>query len=466
LAGEYDKLFEDLELISPVERKVYSVSELTDRIRYLLETELQYVWIEGEISNFRPAPSGHWYFTLKDEASQIRCAMFRNQNRYVKFRPEDGLRIVAWGKVSVYSARGEYQLILETMEPQGLGSMMLAFEQLKSRLAAEGLFDQSRKKPLPRFPRTVGLVTSPKGAALRDMIRIIQRRFSGMAILISPTLVQGDKAPEEITAALERLIKADVVDVIIVGRGGGSIEDLWAFNDERVVRAVATCPLPIVSAVGHETDTTLTDYAADLRASTPSAAAELVAPTKTDLCDSIRDFSARLRNAEINNLQRLTESVKDLCRRLYDPRRSFVDRRILVDDLMVRLERASKRALTLRKAQIMELFERLRPEYLTRAVESSQKDILELRERLIRGAASMIRDHRIRVENLGVRLNNVSPLAVLSRGYSITQKSVDGSILTDAMSVNDGDDVQVRLKRGLLFCRVLGRSVNSDDGLV
>lgn len=297
MAGEYDKLFEDLDIISPVERKIYSVSELTDRIRYLLETEFQYVWIEGEISNFRPAPSGHWYFTLKDESSQIRCAMFRNQNRYVKFRPEDGLRIVAWGKVSVYSARGEYQLILETMEPQGLGSMMLAFEQLKSKLAAEGLFDQGRKKPLPRFPRTVGLVTSSKGAAVRDMIRIIHRRFPGMIILLSPTLVQGDKAPEEITAALERLIRADGVDVIIIGRGGGSIEDLWGFNDERVVRAVAGCPIPIVGAVGHETDTTLMDYAADLRASTPSAAAELVAPTKTDLCDSIRDFAMRLRNA-------------------------------------------------------------------------------------------------------------------------------------------------------------------------
>jgi len=257
-------------------RKVYTVSEFTGKIREILEREYPSVWIQGEISNFHSAPSGHLYFILKDDAAQIRCVMFRLQSRFLKFRPEDGLHIIAWGRVSVYALRGEYQLILDTMEPLGFGSLMLAFEQLKNKLAQEGLFDESRKKPLPSFPKTVGLVTSSRGAAVKDMIRILRNRAPWVNILVSPASVQGDKAPDEITAAIQRLCAAGDVDVIIVGRGGGPIEDLWAFNDERVVRAVASCRLPIVSAVGHETDFTLTDFAADLRAPTPSADAQML----------------------------------------------------------------------------------------------------------------------------------------------------------------------------------------------
>ena len=284
------------------ERKILSVTELTEEIRKILEGTFPSVWVQGEISNFKRAPSGHAYFTLKDENSQLRSVMFKNQNRSLKFKLEDGLKILAWGRVNVYSPRGEYQLIVETMEPAGLGGLMLALEQLKAKLAAEGLFDVSRKRPLPRRPHNVGVVTSATGAAVRDIIRIIKRRSPGINILVSPTSVQGDKAPDEIVAALGRLTISGVPEVIIIGRGGGSIEDLWAFNDERVVRAIASCPVPIVSAVGHETDFTLSDLASDLRASTPSAAAELIAPDDEETWETISHMVARLKNVMLNHL--------------------------------------------------------------------------------------------------------------------------------------------------------------------
>ena len=304
------------------ERKIYTVSELTEQIRDLLEREFPSVWIQGEVSNLRSAPSGHVYFTLKDESAQIRCVMFKLQRRFLKFRLEDGLHVIAWGRISVYSLRGEYQLILDTMEPVGLGSLMLAFEQLKKRLTAEGLFDERNKKPLPPFPKRIGLVTSSRGAAVRDMIRISRRRFPGTHILVSPASVQGDRAPDEIVAAIDRLCNAGDVDVIIVGRGGGSIEDLWAFNDEKVVRADAGCRLPIVSAVGHETDVTLTDFAADLRASTPSAAAEMVVPDKQDLQEGVIHLAARMKSCMRNFLERRVGILNELLRRALRPQAS------------------------------------------------------------------------------------------------------------------------------------------------
>lgn len=296
------------------ERKILSVTELTEEIRKILEGTFPSVWVQGEISNFKRAPSGHAYFTLKDENSQLRSVMFKNQNRSLKFKLEDGLKILAWGRVNVYSPRGEYQLIVETMEPAGLGGLMLALEQLKAKLSAEGLFDVSRKRPLPRRPHNVGVVTSATGAAVRDIIRIIKRRSPGINILVSPTSVQGDKAPDEIVAALGKLTISGVPEVIIIGRGGGSIEDLWAFNDERVVRAIASCPVPIVSAVGHETDFTLSDLASDLRASTPSAAAELIAPDDEETWETISHMVARLKNVMLNYLNRNVQNLDELTR--------------------------------------------------------------------------------------------------------------------------------------------------------
>jgi exodeoxyribonuclease VII large subunit len=445
------------------ERKIYSVSELTERIRLVLEREYPSVWIQGEISNFRSAPSGHMYFTLKDDSAQIRCVMFRLQGRFLKFRLADGLRVIAWGRISVYNARGEYQLILDTMEPAGLGSLMLAFEQLKNRLAAEGLFDPARKKAIPPLPRRIGIVTSPSGAAVQDMIRIIRRRLPGTHILVSPASVQGDRAPEEIVTAMRRLCDAGDVDVVIVGRGGGSIEDLWAFNDERVVRAVALCPLPVVSAVGHETDFTLTDFAADLRASTPSAAAEMAVPDKRNLQDAILSMIGMLRNCMSASIDRRRAIFREMFLRLQDPRRQIRDRRMKMDDLTLRLVRVIRRWIGELQDHTRLLTERLRPEHLRRTLLDRREIALDLFVRLERGARSSVRDKRAAVENLAGRLDALSPLAVLSRGYSITFRPKTRAVITDAGVVETGDDVEVRLWRGELQCRVTGTR-QEDEG--
>ncbi len=444
------------------ERKIYTVSELTERIRQILEKEYPSVWVQGEISNLRSAPSGHQYFTLKDDTSQIRCVMFRLQSRFLKFKLEDGLRVIAWGRLSVYGARGEYQLILDTMEPAGLGSLMLAFEQLRNRLAEEGLFDPDQRKTIPPLPRRIGIVTSPTGAAVQDMIRIIRRRLPGTHILISPASVQGDRAPEEIVTALERLLDAGDVDVVILGRGGGSIEDLWAFNDERVVRAVASCALPVVSAVGHETDFTLTDFAADLRASTPSAAAEMVVPDKRSLQDAILHLAGMLRNCMQSAVDQRRAVFREMLSRLQDPRRDIQDRRMKIDDLALRLMRVIRRKVGELQDVTRSLAERLRPEHLRRTLFDRKEIAQELSMRLERGQRSLVREKRAAMENLAGRLDALSPLAVLSRGYSITFRPKTCEVVTDARTVAAGDDLEVRLWKGELQCRVTG-TVHEDE---
>lgn len=443
-------------------RKIFTVSELTEQIREILEREYPSVWVQGEISNFHAAPSGHLYFTLKDDLAQIRCVMFKIQSRFLKFKLENGLNIVAWGRLSVYSMRGEYQLLLDTIEPLGLGSLMLAFEQLKARLAAEGLFDPGRKKPLPQFPRTVGLVTSPRGAAVRDMIRTITRRFRGVNILLSPASVQGDRAPEELVQAVRRLCAAGDVDVIIIGRGGGSIEDLWAFNDESVVRAVAECPLPIVSAVGHETDVTLTDFAADLRASTPSVAAELVVPDKQDLAAGILHLLARLRNVMRHRLARSSDAVKELVRRLFDPRRQIQERRMAIDDLTMRLVNAVGRRMSAARDDTQSVAARLKPGHILRRIATARQDCTALRIRLVTAMRNDLQRYRSNAESLASRLDSLSPLAVLARGYSITLRPDTGQVITDSETVRMGEDLMVRLNRGRLLCKVIDRKIPDE----
>jgi exodeoxyribonuclease VII large subunit len=447
------------------ERKIFTVSELTGRIADLLEQKFPSVWIQGEISNFRAAPSGHTYFTLKDDSAQIRCVMFKIQTRFLKFRLENGLHVIAWGRLSVYGLRGEYQLILDTMEPAGLGSLMLAFEQLKSRLAAEGLFDVSRKKPVPQLPKKIGIVTSARGAAVRDMIRIIRRRLPGTNILVSPATVQGDRAPEEIETAVLRLCEAGDVDVIILGRGGGAIEDLWAFNDERVVRTVANCSLPIVSAVGHETDVTLTDFAADLRASTPSAAAEMLVPDKRELEAAVAHLGTRLRIAMFSALEGNFRTVDELLNRFSDPRRQIREKRMGLDELTLRLGRIIHRKLDAYRKDVDSAASRFRPVHLSKTVAAGKTDVAGLFERLCRGARSRLKEDRTSVENLASRLDSLSPLAVLSRGYSITFRSDTGTVLTDSNAVEVGDALSVRLHKGEVFCSVSGKRNEPGDVL-
>jgi exodeoxyribonuclease VII large subunit len=445
------------------ERKIYTVSELTQAIKDRLEEEYPSIWIQGEISNFRPAPSGHFYFTLKDEYSQIRCVMFKTQNRFLKFRPENGLEVIGWGRLSVYSPRGEYQIIFDTMEPLGFGSLMLAFEQLRDKLAAEGLFDDERKKVLPSFPRTIGLVTSRRGAAVRDMIRIASRRSPGTDVLLSSTSVQGEKAPDEIVAALDRICATGDVDVVIIGRGGGSMEDLWAFNDERVVRAVANCPMPIVSAVGHETDFTLTDFAADVRASTPSAAAEIVVPDRRGLSERIWHLLARSRGAVSATLQRCSTAIDEAVARLYDPRRNILERRQRLDDLTQRLSGAIRRKLAALREDAAACSNRLRPEHLRREISAGAEEREILVTRLIRSIHELTKDNRASVESLAARLEGLSPLAVLSRGYSVTFRPDTDEVLMDSTTIASGEDVRVRLHRGELDCRVTGTRTPRED---
>src|SRR5499425_3325488 len=295
-------------------RAVLSISELTRRLQETLEERFPAVWVEGEISNFRLYGSGHAYFTLKDDAAQLRTVLFRNRMRRIRFEPGDGLHVLAFGSLEVYAQRGEYQFVVELLEPRGLGALQLAFEQLKARLGAEGLFAESRKRPLPRFPRRIGIVTSPSGAAVRDMLRVIGRRFAGLSIVIAPARVQGDGAAREIAAAIADLNALGDVDVIIVGRGGGSLEDLWAFNEEVVAREIAGSKIPVISAVGHEVDVTIADFVADVRAPTPSAAAELVVREKQALAETVAELGERLRRAVMRRLQRDGDRVGALTR--------------------------------------------------------------------------------------------------------------------------------------------------------
>ncbi|MDQ1240483.1 MAG: exodeoxyribonuclease large subunit, partial [Thermodesulfobacteriota bacterium] len=345
-------------------------------------------------------------------------------------------------------------------EPRGLGGLMLAYEQLKQKLQAEGLFDPTKKKSLPLFPQSIGLVTSPKGAAIRDMIRIISRRFPPAHILVSPASVQGDKAPEEIVKALERLERAGGVDVIIIGRGGGSVEDLWAFNDERVVRAVASCPMPIVSAVGHETDFTLTDFAADLRASTPSAAAELVVRDKSDLLDGVRHLNARMKNAMQNQLTNCAQTVTETLKRLPDPRRRVEDRRINLDDLTFRLTRSMEKILTARRQDAQSLTQRLRPEFLRTGLHRTHDECVQLLARLQRSMTLTLHQGKTAAENVAKRLDGLSPLAVLARGYSITFEEKTGAIVNNASQVQKGDRLRIKVQKGDIACRVTGSSLN------
>ena len=299
---------------APAIRQVFSVSELTATLREVLETRFAEVWVEGELSNAKVWTTGHLYFTLKDGGSQIKGVMFRSALRYLKFKPEDGLHVIVRGRISVYDPKGEYQIVAEHMEPHGYGRLQLAFDQLKKKLAAEGLFDTARKRPLPALPRRIGIVTSIDGAALRDIIRVLRRRYPNAHLIIAPSRVQGEDAAGEIVRALRQIARIHGVDVVIVGRGGGSLEDLWAFNEEKVARAIAACPVPVISAVGHETDFTIADFVADLRAPTPSAAAEMVVRRKDEFYGHIDDLCDRLTHSLRNRLRRLDARLHALRR--------------------------------------------------------------------------------------------------------------------------------------------------------
>jgi exodeoxyribonuclease VII large subunit len=436
----------------PEAEHILSVSELTRQVKSRLELSFQGIWLTGEISNFRMPQSGHFYFTLKDESAQIRAVMFRFASRSIKFRPEDGQSVTVYGSLGVYEPRGEYQIIIEYMEARGVGNLLLAFEQLKQKLAAEGLFDPKHKKPRPFLPRRIGLITSPTGAALRDILTILGRRFPTIAILILPVAVQGEKAAPEIAAAIRQAQRIDDLDLLIVGRGGGSIEDLWPFNEEIVARAIFASRIPLISAVGHETDFSIADFVADLRAPTPSAAAELAVPVKADLQASLTLLRHHLAQAMQSRIQLMAQHLSHL--RLPDPRRAIGSTQQHLDDLFERLIRAMTRNLQQSEQSLSMRRARLVARHPRQSLGQQRLKLEELRQRLIKAGHDHLRRQGQALTGQTQKLQALSPLAVLERGYAIAMTSPDGRIVKAADMAPPGTTMEIRLHQGRLICNV------------
>lgn len=429
------------------EPKVCTVSELNRQIKGLLEGRFALVWLRGEISNFKAHTSGHHYFCLKDASAQINAVMFKGYNRQLRFQPKDGMEVIVRGRVTVYEPRGNYQIFCEQMEPVGAGALQQAFEKLKLKLKAEGLFAPERKKPLPALPGHVALVTSPTGAAVRDMLHVLERRFRGLRVTVVPCKVQGEGAAQDIVQALRRTVllhQSDPVDVVICGRGGGSIEDLWAFNEEVLAREIAAFPLPIVSAVGHEIDFTIADFVADLRAPTPSAAAELVVKNAADLQEHLRHLERRLQMKQVQVLREWRGIVSGLERGLVDPKRRLQDLGFRCDDLTQRLETAAVNYLNGRKMQVALLAGKLaRPDQRLKR----DRARLENAENLLAVRISQkLTDSLHEVHRLSSVLDSLSPLKVVERGYSIV--TVDGQVVREAAQIKPEDRVRLRFAKG------------------
>lgn len=401
------------------EKHIYTVSEVTRGIKVILEDSFPAVWVEGEVSGFKHHSSGHFYFGLKDEHSQLRAVMFRGQNEKIKFKIEDGLKVICFGRIGVYEKRGEYQIYVEVMEPQGVGALQLAFEQLKRRLHQEGLFDPAHKKPLPMLPQRIGVVTSPTGAAIRDILNILTRRFPNVHIILNPVAVQGKGAAEEIALAINEFNRLANVEVIIVGRGGGSPEDLWAFNEEVVARAIYDSRIPIVSAVGHEIDTTISDFVADLRAPTPSAAAELVVPSKAEITERINNLRRRLK-AELVNRVSLMQSQLN----------SLMEKRVFRQPFDI--------------------------------TQQYQQTVDNLSQLLGMRAFHLTELRQERFKNYLGRLDALSPLKVILRGYSISMKLPEGKLIRDVSILKEKDLVETRVSKGKFVSEVRKIQVNES----
>jgi len=433
------------------------VSELNRSIQTEIESAFPAVWIAGEISNFsNRATGGHLYFTLKDVGSEIAAVIFASAARRLRFAPSDGTEVIACGRPTLWVPRGRYQFIVEEMEPRGRGSLLAAFEALKQRLLAEGLFDEARKRPLPVLPRRIGIVTSPDGAALRDILKVLRRRHAGVDVLIAPVRVQGEGAAVEIAAAIRTLGASGRIDVLIVGRGGGSIEDLWAFNEECVARAIAACVVPVISAVGHETDVTIADFAADVRSATPSHAAEMVVASRRELLERLAGCRARLASASHLVVSRARRRLDLLARRpglAGFPARIDSERQLL-DDLVSRLGAAPRERLLAARRARRELALRLAPRHLREVVGRRRDAAGGLTRRLARAARARLRAEAARREALDGLLGSLSPLGVLQRGYAICFDPATGTVVRSSVQLATGDPVAVTLAQGGLDCRV------------
>jgi exodeoxyribonuclease VII large subunit len=441
------------------ERDIYSVTRLNREVRYLLEKGLPTLWIEAEISNLSRPSSGHWYFSLKDSGAQVRCAMWRQRNMLVKFAPKEGQQVLARARVGLYEPRGDYQLQIEHLEEAGHGALQRQFEELRAKLAAEGLFESARKRPIPRLPRRIGVITSPTGAAVRDILQVLRRRFPAARVLIYPVAVQGADAAPDIVAAIGLASARAECDVLILARGGGSLEDLWAFNEESVARAIAASALPIVAGIGHEVDITIADFVADLRAPTPSAAAELVVPDGAEWLRQVVSLGGRLTRSLRRELSTWTQHLQLLMRRsqLASPAARLVQQGQKLDELELRLRRGQRQLLSAHAAKLIALrglLWRVSPKAQL-AAQTARHAAVEAK---LRAAMQLrLRHARDRWLPLASTLHAVSPLATLERGYAIVS-TAEGSIVRDAATIAAGADIVARLAHGQIRAKVAGSS--------
>ncbi|CAK0746919.1 Exodeoxyribonuclease 7 large subunit [Gammaproteobacteria bacterium] len=441
--------------IYPPDRDIYSVSRLNREVRELLEGKFPLLWVEGEVSGFSRPTSGHWYFTLKDATATVRCAMFRNRNRFVGFIPHDGMRVLLRIQVGLYESRGEFQLVGEHLELSGVGALLRAFEELKRRLAAEGLFDNARKRSVPSLPQCIGVVTSPTSAAIRDVLTVLHRRFSAIPVIIYPVPVQGTDAPPRIAAALALAGARQECDVLLLTRGGGSLEDLQAFNTEVVARAIAACPIPVVSAVGHEIDITIADYVADYRAPTPSAGAEHLSPDQGVWRRGFNQYLQRLITLARGRIARQRLALNHLERRLQPPGRRLQQAAQRLDDLEGRLHRAVRSSLQHHVTRLRSLIARLIQHTPTHRIQRLQGRREQLALRLQGAVLRRMEVYHQRFGTAVATLHAVGPLATLARGYAIVTDLPTGTILHHATETNPGDMVEARLASGRLHLRVI-----------
>lgn len=435
------------------QRHVFSVSELNNAAKYLLENQFPAVWLEGEISNLVQPRSGHIYLTLKDDNAQLRCAMFRGNNLHLNFKPKDGVQVLVRGRLSLFTPRGDYQLIIDQMEQAGLGALQRAFEQLKAKLQAEGLFDDARKRPVPLRPGRIGVITSPTGAAIHDILSVLQRRFPLTEIIVYPTLVQGNEAPAQICAAIAKANARKECDVLIVGRGGGSLEDLWSFNDEKVARAIAASDLPIVSAVGHQIDFTIADFVADLRAPTPSAAAELLSADADEMLSALAGYKQWLEDFMQSRIDNYRQRLQWLTRQLKHPGKRLEEHAQRLDELDLRLRQSIQRQLQLQQSQLNTARARLQSHTPVHALLACRRQLETLAGSLQKSMTARLQSQSREMAHLAQRLNTVSPLNTLGRGYSILQ-TTSGEVVQHTQQVSVGDTVRARLREGELVCRV------------
>lgn len=435
-------------------RDIYTVSRLNREVRTILEGSFPLIWLEGEISNLARPGSGHWYFTLKDEAAQVRCAMFRNRNMLVKGKPENGMQVLVRARIGLYEARGEYQLVIEHLEEAGDGALRRAFEALKAKLDAAGLFDVAHKQAIPALPRCIGVITSPTGAAIHDILTTLKRRFPGIPVIVYPVPVQGAEASAEIARMINLAGERAECDVLLLARGGGSLEDLWAFNEEVVARAMYACPIPIVAGIGHEVDVTIADFVADQRAPTPTAAAELVSPDHQEWRQRVLQLQTRLQRTAVRTIETRQQQLRYASGRLPHPARRLEERLQRLDELALRRNHAMQHSLRHRTSAIRMMQERLQQFSPRQRLAQYRLQNLNLEQRLQTGLRHRLQRQQQQLQHLAHALDTVSPLATLSRGYAIVTTAVSDKIVRRASEVKPGDAIHTRLAHGRLVSTV------------